>query len=75
MEARFKERAYMLGSLPAPGRAATRDDAAERVAFRHGNTVGARDIALSRLNGQPAHAPADASPCSSQNTTHGPGAA
>ena len=47
----------MLGSLPAPGRAATRDDAAKRVAFRHGNTVGVRDIALSRLNGQSAHTP------------------
>jgi hypothetical protein len=65
----------MLGSLTAPGRAATRDDAAERGAFGHGNTVGARDRGLLRLNDQPARAPADASLCSSQNTTHGSGAA
>jgi len=64
----------MLGSLTAPGRAATRDDAAERVAFRHGNTVGARDRGLTRLNGQPAYAPADASPCPSRDRTHGSGA-
>ena len=64
----------MLGSLTAPGRAATRDVAAERVAFRHGNTVGARDFALSRLNGQPACAPADASPCPSRDRTYGLGA-
>jgi hypothetical protein len=33
----------MLGSLTTPGRAATRADAADRVAFRLGNAVGTRD--------------------------------
>jgi hypothetical protein len=33
----------MLGSLTTPGRAATRADAADRVAFRLGNVVGTRD--------------------------------
>jgi hypothetical protein len=32
----------MLGSLTTPGRAATRADAADRVAFRLGNAVGTR---------------------------------
>jgi hypothetical protein len=44
----------MLGSLTTPGRTVARDRAAVRVAFRVGNLVGARDKALSRLNGQPA---------------------
>jgi len=64
----------MLGSLTTPGRPAARDDATRRVAFQVGNPVGARDKALSRLNGQPARSPADASPCPSRNTTHGSGA-
>jgi len=64
----------MLGSLTTPGRPTARDDAAGRVAFQVGNPVGARDKALSRLNGQPARSPADASPCPSRNTTHGSGA-
>jgi hypothetical protein len=33
----------MLGSLTTPGRAAARDDAAARIAFRSGNAVGTRD--------------------------------
>jgi hypothetical protein len=63
----------MLGSLTAPGRLAARDSAAIRVAFRHGNTVGTQDKGLTRLNGQPARSPADASPCPSRGTTHGSG--
>jgi len=63
----------MLGSLTTPDRVTARDDAVIRVAFRVGNLVGVRDTALSRLNGQPARSPADASPCPSRDTTHGSG--
>ena len=63
----------MLGSLPTPGRAATCDNAAVRVAFQFGNTVGTRDKALSRLDGQPARSPTDASPDPSRNPAHGSG--
>jgi hypothetical protein len=63
----------MLGSLTTPGRVATRDDAATHVAFLYGNSVGTRFSMLSRLNGQPARTPADASPGSSRNTPHGSG--
>jgi len=63
----------MLGSLTTPGRTATRADAAVRVAFQFGNTVGTRDRTLSRLDGQPARAPADASPSPSRDTAHGSG--
>jgi len=58
-----EERPYMLGSLTAPDRSATRVRAAGRIAFRPGNAVGIRDKGLTRLNGQPACSPADASPC------------
>ena len=64
----------MLGSLTTPGRIVARDTAAMRVAFQVGNPVGARDMALSRLDGQPARSPADASPCPSRSSTHGSGA-
>jgi hypothetical protein len=64
----------MLGSLTTPDWFATRDDAAPHVAFQVGNPVGIRDLALSRLDGQPARSPADASPGPSRNTTHGLGA-
>jgi hypothetical protein len=64
----------MLGSLTTPSRPAARDSATSRVAFQIGNPVGARDRTLSRLNGQPARSPADASPCPSRGTTHGLGA-
>ena len=64
----------MLGSLTTPDQPAARDSAASRVAFQVGNPVGVRDKALSRLNGQPARSPADASPCPSRDTTHGSGA-
>lgn len=64
----------MLGSLTTPDQPAARDIAAGRIAFQVGNPVGVRDKALSRLNGQPACAPADASPCPSRDTTHGSGA-
>ena len=63
----------MLGSLTTPGRDATRADAATHVAFRFGNTVGTRDKALSRLDGQPARSPADASPGPSRDPAHGSG--
>jgi len=63
----------MLGSLTTPGRGATCDNTATRVAFRFGNIVGTRDNALSRLNGQPARSPADASPNPSRGTAHGSG--
>ena len=63
----------MLGSLTTPGRGATCDNAATHVAFRFGNIVGTRDKALSRLDGQPARAPADASPSPSRDTAHGSG--
>jgi hypothetical protein len=36
---------------------------------------GTRDFGLTRLNGQPARSPADASPCPSRNTAHGAGPA
>lgn len=64
----------MLGSLTTPNRPAARDDATGRVAFQVGNPVGVRDRTLSRLDGQPARSPADASPCPSRDTTHGLGA-
>ena len=64
----------MLGSLTTPDQPAARDSAVGRVAFQVGNPVGVRDKALSRLNGQPARSPADASPCPSRDTTHGSGA-
>ena len=63
----------MLGSLTTTGRIATRVDAAGRVAFQFGNTVGTRDKALSRLDGQPARSPADASPRPSRDRMHGLG--
>jgi len=63
----------MLGSLTTPSRPAARDDATSRVAFQVGNPVGARDKALSRLDGQPARSPADASPSPSRDTAHGSG--
>ena len=54
----------MLGSLTTPSRPAARDDATSRVAFQVGNPVGARDKALSRLNGQPRLDPLrGSSPC------------
>ena len=64
----------MLGSMTTPSWFAARDDATSHVAFRSGKTVGTRISALSRLNGQPARTPADASPGSSRNPTHGSGA-
>jgi hypothetical protein len=64
----------MLGSLTTPSRPATRDNATSRVAFQVGNPVGAREMPLSWLDGQPARSPADASPCPSRDTTHGLGA-
>ena len=71
----IKKRPCMLGSLTAPGRPTARDSAAGRVAFQFGNPVGTRDKGLTRLNGQPARSPADASPCPLRNTTHGAGPA
>ena len=59
--------------LSTPDRTITRTIAMARVAFRVGNLVGLRDVSLSRLNGQPARSPTDASPCPSRDTTHGSG--
>ena len=64
----------MLGSATTPDRDATRDNAAAHVAFRVRNPVGVRNLLLSRLDGQPARSPADASPCPSRDRTHGSGA-
>ena len=64
----------MLGSLTTPSRFAARDSATPRVAFQFGNTVGTRISALSRLDGQPARTPADASPGPSRDPAHGSGA-
>ena len=63
----------MLGSLTTLGRTAARVTAAVRVAFRVGNLVGVRDKTLSRLNGQPAYSPTDASPGPSRDKMHGLG--
>jgi hypothetical protein len=59
----------MPGSLTTPGRTTARDSAAVRVAFQFGNTVGTREKRLSRLDGQPARSPTDASPCSGTRRT------
>ena len=64
----------MLGSPTTPDRDAPRDNAAPRIAFRVRNPVGVRNFLLSRLDGQPARSPADASPGPSRDTTHGSGA-
>src|SRR3977135_2299634 len=48
-----KERLHMPGSLTTPGRPGARDDAPERVAFRHLHGVGTQNRNLSRLNGWP----------------------
>jgi hypothetical protein len=63
----------MLGSPTTPDRDAPRDNATPRVAFRVRNPVGVRNFLLSRLDGQPARSPADASPCPSRDTTQGSG--
>jgi hypothetical protein len=63
----------MLGSLTTPDRTIARESAVVRVAFRVGNLVGVRDMRLSRLDGQPARSPADASPCPSRGMTLGSG--
>ena len=63
----------MLVSVTTPDRTITRTIAMARVAFRVGNLVGVQDVSLSRLNGQPARSPNDASPCPSRDTTHGSG--
>ena len=59
----------MPGSPTTPGRPGARDDAPVRVAFRLRNSVGTRDMNLSRLNGWPMRSPADASPPPSRTTT------
>ena len=63
----------MLGSLTTPNRTVARVVATVRVAFRVGNLVGARDLGLSRLDGQPARSPTDASSCPSRDNMHGSG--
>src|SRR5262245_36460934 len=44
-----------------------------RVAFHTCDSVGTRDVPLSRLNGWPVHSPTDASPVPSQEPAHGSG--
>ena len=63
----------MPGSTTTPGHMDTRAVVPIRVAFRQENGVGARDEGLSRLNGWPAHTPADASPVPSRAPAHGSG--
>ena len=63
----------MLGSLTTPGRTTLAMTRSRVLPSDYGNTVGTRDEGLSRLNGQPARSPADASPLPSRSTTHGSG--
>jgi len=63
----------MPGSTTTPGHMGTRAVVPIRVAFRQQNDVGARERGLSRLNGWPAHTPADASPVPSRAPAHGSG--
>jgi hypothetical protein len=63
----------MPGSTTTPGRWALADIVPSRVAFRQENDVGAREVGLSRLDGWPAHTPADASPVPLQAPAHGSG--
>ena len=52
----------MPGSTTTPGHTGTRAVAPIRVAFHTCDSVGPRDVPLSRLNGWPVHSPTDASP-------------
>jgi hypothetical protein len=63
----------MPGSTTTLGHMDTRAVVPIRVAFRQENGVGAREVGLSRLNGWPAHTPADASPVPSRVLAHGSG--
>ena len=63
----------MPGSTTTPGHIDTRAVVTIRVAFRQQNGVGARNEGLSRLDGWPAHTPADASPTPSREPAHGSG--
>ena len=66
----YKERLCMPGSLTAPGRQGTRDNAPRRAAFRVWKRVGTRNMSLSRLNGWPTHSPVNASPTPSRAPAH-----
>ena len=63
----------MPGSLTAPGRQGTRDNAPRRAAFRVWKRVGTRNMSLSRLNGWPTHSPVNASPTPSRAPAHDSG--
>ena len=63
----------MPGSTTTPGLMGARAVAPTRIAFRQQNGVGVRNEGLSRLNGWPAHTPADASPVPSRAPAHGSG--
>ncbi len=63
----------MPGSTTTPGYAGARDSAPAHFAFRSVDSVGARKIILSRLNGWPMLSPTDASPMSSRTPAHGSG--
>ena len=69
----YKERLCMPGSLTAPGRQGTRDNAPRRAAFRVWKRVGTRNMSLSRLNGWPTHSPVNASPTPSRAPAHDSG--
>src|SRR5215468_3327407 len=70
---RDKERLHMPGSPTTPGHMSARAVAPIRVAFHTCDSVGPRDVPLSRLNGWPMHSPTDASPVPSQEPAHGSG--
>src|SRR5262245_6336656 len=59
---RDKERLHMPGSPTTPGHMSARAVAPIRVAFHTCDSVGPRDVPLSRLHGWPMHSPTDASP-------------
>jgi hypothetical protein len=63
----------MPGSPTTPGHMSARAVAPIRVAFHTCDSVGPRDIPLSRLNGWPMHSPTDASPAPSREPAHGSG--
>ena len=61
-----KELSCMPGSMTTQDRAATRDIATARVAFRQWDSVGILIVKLSRLNGWPARSLVHASPTPSR---------
>jgi hypothetical protein len=60
-------------SPTTPGHMSARAVAPIRVAFHTCDSVGPRDVPLSRLHGWPMHSPTDASPAPSREPAHGSG--